>query len=90
MYVYVCIHVCISLHIAHEKMKSAYHFSIKEWLQFFIYYNMQEKDRKNWVDKISNKKVLQRVNETKTRWLYCVECPQYSTQLEPLVVCATV
>ena len=89
MYVYVCIHMYT--HCTWKK-KSAYHFSIKERLQFFIYYNMQEKDRKknNWVDKISNEEVLQRVNETTTRWLYCVECPQYSTQLEPLVVCATV
>jgi len=25
-----------------------------------------------------------RIGKTKTRWLYCVECPQYSTRLEAL------
>jgi len=30
------------------------------------------------------------VQLTTGRWLYCVECPQYSIRLEALAVCATV
>jgi len=29
-------------------------------------------------------------NDYWTRWLYCVECPQYSIALEALGICATV